>query len=108
MSPGTQTNNIDSILTENRVFECSDEFRSKAHIRGMGTGTFVSQHAFVKEPRHSVSLKFPGQAKDHVILVPAARYAEMQLLEAIRLGYDAEKGRRELQESLVAFQQWHE
>ena len=35
MSPGTQTNNIDSILTENRVFECSDEFRSKAHIRGM-------------------------------------------------------------------------
>jgi len=35
MSPGTQTNNIDSILTENRVFECSDEFRSKAHIRGL-------------------------------------------------------------------------
>ena len=35
MSTGTQTNNIDSILTENRVFECSDEFRSKAHIRGM-------------------------------------------------------------------------
>ena len=35
MSTGTQTNNIDSILTENRVFECSEEFRSKAHIRGM-------------------------------------------------------------------------
>jgi len=35
MSPGTQTNNIDSVLTENRVFECSDEFRSKAHIRSM-------------------------------------------------------------------------
>ncbi len=35
MSTVTQTNNIDSILTENRVFECSDEFRAKAHIRGM-------------------------------------------------------------------------
>jgi acetyl-CoA synthetase len=28
--------NIDSVLTEHRVFECSEEFRSKAHIRGMG------------------------------------------------------------------------
>ena len=74
----------------------------------MGSGAFVSQHAFVKEPRHSVSLKFPGQAKDHVIIVPAARYAEMQLQEAIRLGYDAETGRRQLDESLAAFQQWHE
>ena len=34
MSTATQTN-IDSILTENRVFECSDAFRSQAHIRGM-------------------------------------------------------------------------
>ena len=34
MPTATQTN-IDSVLTENRVFECSDEFRSQAHIRGM-------------------------------------------------------------------------
>jgi acetyl-CoA synthetase len=34
MSTAPQTN-IDSILTENRVFECSDAFRSHAHIRGM-------------------------------------------------------------------------
>ena len=27
--------NIDSVLTENRVFECSDEFRAQAHVRGM-------------------------------------------------------------------------
>ena len=27
--------NIDSVLTENRVFECSDEFRSKAHVRSL-------------------------------------------------------------------------
>ena len=35
MSTAAQTNNIDSVLTEDRVFECSDEFRSKAHIQGM-------------------------------------------------------------------------
>jgi acetyl-CoA synthetase len=34
MSPASQPN-IDSVLTEKRVFECSDEFRSKAYIRGM-------------------------------------------------------------------------
>ncbi len=34
MSTTTQTN-IDSVLTETRVFECSDEFRSQAHVRGM-------------------------------------------------------------------------
>ena len=27
--------NIDSVLTENRVFECSEEFRSKAHVKSM-------------------------------------------------------------------------
>jgi acetyl-CoA synthetase len=27
--------NIDSVLTENRVFECSDEFRAQAHVRGI-------------------------------------------------------------------------
>jgi acetyl-CoA synthetase len=27
--------NIDSSLTENRVFECSEEFRSKAHVKSM-------------------------------------------------------------------------
>jgi acetyl-CoA synthetase len=35
MSTGPQTNNIDSILSEHRVFECSDEFRSQAHIQGI-------------------------------------------------------------------------
>ena len=74
----------------------------------MGTGAIVSQHAFVKEPKHSFSIKFPGQAKDHVIMVPATRYAEMQLEEAIVLGYDREKGRRQLHEYLLAFRQWHE
>jgi acetyl-CoA synthetase len=34
MSPAHQPN-IDSVLTESRVFECSDEFRSHAHVRGM-------------------------------------------------------------------------
>jgi acetyl-CoA synthetase len=34
MSSASQPN-IDSVLTEHRVFECSEEFRSKAHIRGM-------------------------------------------------------------------------
>ncbi len=34
MSPATQPN-IDSVLTESRVFEPSDEFRAKAHVRGM-------------------------------------------------------------------------
>ncbi len=27
--------NIDSVLTEKRVFECPDEFRSRAHVQGM-------------------------------------------------------------------------
>jgi acetyl-CoA synthetase len=31
----TPTTNIESILTENRVFEPSEEFRSQAHIQGM-------------------------------------------------------------------------
>ena len=31
----TSQPNIDSTLHENRVFECSDEFRSHAHIRSM-------------------------------------------------------------------------
>jgi acetyl-CoA synthetase len=35
MPTGTQTNNIDSVLSEHRVFECSDDFRSQAHVRGM-------------------------------------------------------------------------
>jgi len=34
MSPAVQPN-IDSVLTENRVFECSPGFRSQAHVRGM-------------------------------------------------------------------------
>jgi acetyl-CoA synthetase len=34
MSPASQPN-IDSVLTEGRVFEPSDEFRAKAHVRGM-------------------------------------------------------------------------
>jgi acetyl-CoA synthetase len=34
MSSASQPN-IDSVLTEHRVFECSEEFRSKAHIRSM-------------------------------------------------------------------------
>jgi acetyl-CoA synthetase len=34
MSTVTQTN-IDSVLTEHRVFECSEDFRSKAHIGSM-------------------------------------------------------------------------
>jgi acetyl-CoA synthetase len=34
MSPATQPN-IDSVLNEHRVFECSEEFRSHAHVRGM-------------------------------------------------------------------------
>jgi len=34
MATATETN-IDSVLTENRVFECSDDFRSQAHVRGM-------------------------------------------------------------------------
>lgn len=33
--PTATQNNIDSLLSEHRVFECSDEFRSQAHIRGM-------------------------------------------------------------------------
>ncbi len=33
--PGTPQVNIDSVLTENRVFECSEEFRSKAHVKSM-------------------------------------------------------------------------
>jgi acetyl-CoA synthetase len=32
---GTPQVNIDSVLTENRVFECSEEFRSKAHVKSM-------------------------------------------------------------------------
>jgi acetyl-CoA synthetase len=35
MSTATIQNNIDSVLTENRVFECSNDFRSAAHVRGM-------------------------------------------------------------------------
>jgi acetyl-CoA synthetase len=34
MSPATQPN-IDSVLSEHRVFECSEEFRSHAYVRGM-------------------------------------------------------------------------
>jgi acetyl-CoA synthetase len=34
MATGTQPN-IDSVLTEHRVFECSDDFRAHAHVRGM-------------------------------------------------------------------------
>jgi acetyl-CoA synthetase len=34
MSTASQPN-IDSVLSEHRVFECSGEFRAKAHIRGM-------------------------------------------------------------------------
>ena len=74
----------------------------------MGTGAMISQHAFVKEPRHHLSLKFPGQSKDHVIMVLSARYAELQLLEAIALGYDREKGREQLHEYLLALREWHE
>ena len=34
MSSGPQVN-IDSVLHENRVFECAGDFRSQAHVRGM-------------------------------------------------------------------------
>ena len=34
MSPATQPN-IDSVLSEHRVFECSEDFRSHAHVRGI-------------------------------------------------------------------------
>src|ERR1039458_3734795 len=33
--PTTPQVNIDSVLTEDRVFECSEEFRSKAHVKSM-------------------------------------------------------------------------
>ena len=35
MSTASVPTNIDSVLHENRVFECSEDFRSKAHIRSM-------------------------------------------------------------------------
>jgi acetyl-CoA synthetase len=37
--------NIDSVLTENRVFECSDEFRAQAHVRGMEEDERLYQEA---------------------------------------------------------------
>ena len=33
--PSTPQVNIDSVLTENRVFECSEEFRSQAYVKSM-------------------------------------------------------------------------
>ena len=33
--PATPQVNIDLVLTEDRIFECSEEFRSKAHVKSM-------------------------------------------------------------------------